>query len=296
MKKIFIFTLLIILNLSIANKVFAATVDIVPSKNLVGIGEQFYVDVMVAMESGESVNAISGSISFSNDNISFLRAEEGKSIINLWVEKPKSVDRSINFAGVISNGFSGVINPFNPDKKLPGLVIRLIFEPKNSGNVSFSTSKFSLNLNDGLGTEIFAEPSNAYVDVGDFNDRLVLINNQDVEPKLEASVTKDPNIFNNKFFLIFNATDKESGIKNVRIKEGRRDWKEIESPYLLLDQSRHSSISLQAVNFSGAGVSLNIDKIPYNWVSLIKIVIIAIIIVGVIGLIVRKIYVYKHKN
>jgi len=262
-KKIYIITIIFILTLFINNKVFATTLDLVPSKKTVGIGEQFYVDLMISSQE-ESVNTISGSINYPINNVSFLRAEDGKSMVDLWVEKPKDQGGKINFSGLMTSGFNGVIDPFNKNNKLPGLIIRLVFESEEKGKVDFSTSSFSLNLNDGDGTEIKAPDTSMYINIAGFIDRTKYENIKNGTPKLEAYVTRDPSIYNNKYILIFNAIDKETGIKNVKIKEGRRDWHEIESPYLLKDQSRHSAITLQAMNYSGAGVIVNIDKMPYK--------------------------------
>lgn len=293
-KKITIFTIFFILNLFLINKTFAANLILIPSKNLVGTGEQFYVDLMLNPE-GESVNTINGSISFSSDSISFIRAEEGKSMVNLWVEKPKLEGNKLIFSGVMSSGFSGVIDPFKPEAKLPGLIIRLVFETKTKGEAVFSSDIFSLNLNDGLGTEIKAPA---------IDSSIVTINNTinhskyeskiDSSPELEAYITRDPNISNNKYILIFKATDKETGIKSVKIKEGRTDWKEIESPYVLKDQSRHSYITVQAMNFNGAGVIVNIDKIPYDLEQFIDIFIIFVsILILCILIFIKKKYAKK---
>jgi len=288
----FIFILFFILNLFLTNKIFATTLTLNPSKDSVGIGEQFYVDLMLNPEN-KSINAISGDISFSN-NISFLRAENGKSMVNLWVEQPKLDVNTVSFAGVISNGFDGVIDPFNQSQKLPGLITRLVFEAgEKSGQVNFSTSTFSLNLNDGLGTEIKAPSTSSFVKIGNFVNKIIYENKTGGVPELEAYVTRDINIFNNKYTLVFKATDKETGVKSVMIKEGRRDWKEIENPYLLEDQSRHSTIMLEATNFKGESIVIKIDKIPYDWKSLIQISIIVIIIITSFILIFKKIYAHK---
>jgi hypothetical protein len=293
-QKIFIMTIIFILTLLSNNRVFAATLSLTPSKEKVGISEQFYVDLMLSSQE-ESVNTISGSINYPTENVSFLRAEDGKSMVDLWVEKPKEKNGQINFAGIITGGFDGVIDPFNQDHKLPGLIIRLVFESKESGIVEFSTSSFSLNLNDGKGSEINAPNTFTHINIDNVVNKTTYQNTKKGTPKLEAYVTRDPSIHNNKYILIFNATDKETGIKNVKIKEGRRDWHEIESPYLLKDQSRHSSITLQAMNYSGGGVVVNIDKIPYE-IDLIHYVVGIIILIIFIFIIIKikKIYV-KNK-
>lgn len=292
--KIIIFILFLFINLFLTSKVFAATLTIIPSKNMVGIGEQFYVDIMLNPE-GQSVNTISGTIFYSNENISFIRAEDSKSMVNLWIEKPKQDGNKISFAGVMPNGFNGVIDPFNPKEKLPGPIVRLIFEPKNQGEINFSTSSFSLNLNNGLGTAISIPPVYLSMVISDLVQNIKYKNNENMKPELEAYVTRDPDIYDNKYILVFKASDKGTGIKNVMIKEGRHGWKEIESPYLLIDQSRHSSITLQANNFSGASIILEINKVPYDWKFLINILAIVVSIIGFLILIIVK-KVYARKN
>lgn len=291
--KIFIFSLIFILNLFFVNRIFAATLILEPSRDSLGKGEQFYLDLMID-PGEESINAIEGSISFSNDNISFIRTENGKSIINLWVEQPKLEGHTISFAGVISNGFDGVINPFNLDHKLPGLVVRLVFEANKPGQVNFSTSSFYLNLNNGLGTETRSPITHSSINIGDFTNKIIYENKTETKPELVAYIVRDDSIYNNKYALVFNATDKETGIKSIMIKEGGREWKEVSSPYLLKDQSRHSNIVLQATNFSGVSTTINIDVIPYDWKSLIQASLIAIIVIVLLVLIIKKRY--DHKN
>ena len=110
-KKIIILFITIIFFFS-NQRVDASSLLLKPSSNIVGIGEQFYVDISIDTE-GKIINGIEGSISFSSSNLKFIRAEEGKSLISFWVEKPKLTDSQISFAGIIPNGFSGIIDPFN---------------------------------------------------------------------------------------------------------------------------------------------------------------------------------------
>ncbi|HAQ03110.1 TPA: hypothetical protein DEP30_03665 [Candidatus Nomurabacteria bacterium] len=292
MRKIIIFTIFFILNLFITNKIFAATLTLVSSKESLGVGEQFYMDLMLDPE-GKSLNAIEGNISFSSDYVSFVRAEEGKSIVSLWVEKPKLNninDNSINFSGIIPNGFSGVIDPFNPKYKLSVLVLRFVFEAKKPGIANFSSLPFSLYLNDGLGTEIKALPVNMSLNIDNFVFHYTYENKNESIPTLEAHVVRTPNIFNNKYTIIFDARDKEVGIKSVFIKEGNSEWKEIESPYKLEDQSRHSDITLQAINFSEASIIMKIDKVPYSIKFYIQIIIIILIVTISSIILIRKRY------
>lgn len=242
--------------------VFAARLELKPSKVVVGSGEQFYVDLMLHPD-GDSINLINGTITFQDDYVSFVRVEEGKSIVNLWIKKPtiNLHNNTFSFAGVINNGFRGVIDPFDSNNKLPGIVVRLIFEGRKPGKAFFSTSKFDLNKNDGFGTSLQSPGVSTSVIVADFiyNKKQLVTNNS--SPFLEVYVTKDKNIYNDKHVLIFNAFDKDSGIKNVKIKEGGRDWLVSQSPYLLKDQSRSSYIYIQATNYNNVSVVKTIEPL-----------------------------------
>lgn len=264
-----------------------------PHKETVGLSEEFYIDLKLELDRDEvPVNGIKGIINFPDDKISFIRAENGKSIIDLWVKKPELVKSQIEFAGVSSHGFDGTIDPFNLDKKLPGLVTRLVFVAKKSGEIDFLTSNTFLNLKDGEGTEIVLSPNKI---------RLVVLNQENefkyeikdnTEPKLEAEIIRNHNLFNNKYVLVFDANDKESGVKEVSIREGRGSWRVVLSPYLLKDQTRHSIINLKATNFAGLSTIIEIEPLPYNRNNLTRSVVVIIFLI-LLFFVVKKNYAKK---
>jgi len=255
--KIFIIVILVIISAPLA---LASSMSLIPSKGVIDIGEQFYIDVILDPE-GININGIEGNIIFTPENVSFIRAEYGKSVVNLWVEEPYLYENTISFAGIIPNGFSGVINPFNTGEKMPGFVTRLVFEGSRNGGATINALPSSLALNDGLGTIQTTLPSNIFIYVNNVNNPSIYKDKSNSTPELEAYVVRDPNLYNNQYTLIYNAIDRGQGIKKVMIKEGNRDWQEIKSPYLLKDQSRHSTITLQSYSFSGATVVMTIDPI-----------------------------------
>ena len=291
MKKIITFSIIIFALFFVITKVDASSVILSPSKHNVNIGEQFYVDIFNDPQDS-SINGIDGTIHFNVDHITFVRAEEGKSIISLWIERPTNKAGSISFAGIIPSGFSGVIDPFNSIIKKPGLITRLIFEAKRSGEAIITTDPFTISDNDGEGTTTKTLPVSTSIAIDNIENKIIYDDNDTTPPTLEAYVTRDNNLFDNRYTLVFQAIDKESGIDGVMIKEGNHDWKKIESPYLLEDQSRHSIINLRATNFSGYSYSITIDSLPYNFMSL-YITIIFIVIVLLIYIISKKKNVFK---
>lgn len=263
MKKLFLIKIILIFLLFITYKTEAVSIVLDSPKLVVGQEEEFYVDVQLDTK-GQSINGIEGSVSFIGGDLSFLRSENAKSIMDLWVLNPVIKKYSIHFMAISTYGFSGVIDPFNQEEKLPGLITRLFFKPNSIGEVLFTTSSFFLTLDDGLGTMIEIPPTSFSVSV-EGNVSIQEPNNEIYsEPEIKAFVVQDENLFNNKYTLIFEAKDSETGIDKVLIKEGKRKWREIESPYLLKDQSRRSLISLRAINFSGQSVYLTIDPSPEN--------------------------------
>jgi len=278
----------------VAPKAHASVITLVPSKSTVGIDEQFYVDVMLDPED-TAINGIEGSVSFAGDNISFVRAETGKSLISLWIEQPELKDNAVSFSGIIPSGFSGVIDPFNPDKKLPGLMVRLVFVGKKSDMATIYSAPFSLTLNDGRGSIISAPGASVSVVVQNVSVPFQYKNQNDTKPELDAYVTRDQNLFNNNYTLVFQAKDSETGIKDVMIKEGNRSWKKITSPYLLEDQSRHSTITLEAENFSGATIVLVINPLPYVFFSKNNVVLLIVFII-ILFFIAKKIYEKRKKQ
>jgi len=286
-KRIIIISI-IVLTLFVNKRVEASTLILKPSSNILSIGEQFYVDVMLDTE-GKIINGFDGSINFPSSNISFLRAEEGSSMISFWVEKPTLKEDTITFSGIMPNGFSGVIDPFNSKTKLPGLMIRLVFEAKKEGSIYLSSLKTYTTLNDGLGTIDNILDHNIPLTIQNNYSSFVYKTPGDVSPELSAYITRDPNLFDDKYTLIFDAKDHQTGIKEVLIKEGKRNWKKIESPYLLEDQSRHSIITLQATNYSDSSIVMNIEGLPYKIFTVTNIII-AILSVIILLFIAKKVY------
>lgn len=272
----YILTILIIFSFS---ETEASSVNFQFSKNSIGIMEEFYVDVMLDTE-GQTINGIEGTVNVIGDNLRFVRAENGKSFIDLWVLSPKETDlNQIKFAGVSSTNFQGVIDPFNQEKNMPGIVTRLYFTANKPGESQFILSGTSVTLSNGKGTRM--DLSTAYSPLL-IESRLEGIINKikdTSKPELKAQVIQNINLFDNQHTLIFKANDKDSGIKKVLIREGNREWREITSPYLLEDQTRQSQIVIKAINFSNLERIVKINPESFKKNSVLQIFIFAVAII-----------------
>ncbi len=252
---------LIGLLLYMAPYALASSATLTFSSTNVSLREQLYVDVFVDPEN-TSINGIDGRILFSKDMLSFVRAEEGQSVVTLWIEPAKAFGDTILFTGIIPNGFLGVIDPFNTTLKKPGKIIRLVFEAIKSGTARVQIESLIVTKNDGIGTEIHVPSIGDTVVISQNSNAILYKNPTSLNPELHAQVIREPMLFDGKYVFIFNARDSESGIENVSVKEGSREWKKVTSPYLLEDQTRHSTLYIQATNFSGKSTLVMIDQLP----------------------------------
>lgn len=258
-----------------ASSVHAGSLSFVPSSTSVAIGEQFYVDVFLSPEN-VSYNGIEGSISYSKETLSFIQAEEGRSIVNAWIEKPHvSTEGVVSFAGIIPNGFMGVIDPFSTGKSSPGRVLRLVFEGRSHGASELLFISTTATENNGVGTPHTLSTSPQKIIVKNIQGKTKYVpEGGESIPEIEAYVTTDKDVYKGKFVLIYNASDSGSGIREVLIKEGDREWKKVEqSPYVLEDQSRHKRIIIQAVNFSDKKAFAMIEPLPSPLFSVYNILI-----------------------
>lgn len=75
----------------------------------------------------------------------------------------------------------------------------------------------------------------------------------DTVPPEEFSlkIGKEPTVFEGKYFLNFSTADNTSGIEYYEVKEGKRDWKKVISPYLLEDQALGKEIIVRAYDKAG---------------------------------------------
>lgn len=212
--------------------------------------EQFYVDVAVDPQGGD-FNGVQGTVSFSGDTLHLVRIETGSSILSYFVDQPSLQGTSIHFSGIIVGGFQGLINPFDQSHTLPGEIMRLVFEGKSPGNALITTSNASITANDGDGTLQNLTDSTASLTVTNDIAPSMYTTADMIPPTISASVVSDKNLFDGKYVLIYTAVDKQSGIDHVQLKEGKSDWKNIESPYELQDQSRRGILSVRAYDVAG---------------------------------------------
>lgn len=256
-----------------------AQLRLIPGQAQVGPNQLFKVDVFLDTQD-EDINALEGSIAIVGEVAEIKKVLDGNSIINFWVVSPAiNNQRQLTFSGIIPGGYTG--------KR--GLLFSLVIGTKESGKGSLQVQEFSALLNDGKGTKaqsirgeyVFA------ITPGVASSNLSLSTQDSTKPDIVmAKITRDPDVFEGKWFLIFAAQDKESGIDHYEVQEAKGNkgnaWKRAQSPLLLADQELASTIYVKAIDKEGNEQEMLVPGLRSSSSLLEKIKIPGILIVGII--------------
>ena len=258
-----IFILLIVSFILFPVTTLAAKLYLEPAEGEYQPGDVFIVDIKIDTK-GECINTIEANLSFSQDILKADNFSQGQSIITIWVESPEISQESglISFSGGIPGGYCGRI-PGDPGPsdllgkiifRIPGMTVG---DPKeNSAEIKFLNTSQVL-LNDGLGTKAKLTTQGAVFEIiekieSPRDEWQEEIKKDTILPEpFQIEVRQEPSIFEGKYFIIFQTLDKQTGIDYYKVKEGEKDWKQIEGPYLLEDQALQSIIRVKAVDKAG---------------------------------------------
>lgn len=287
----------------------AAGLYLEPSTATLERGQTVIVSVRLNVDQarGECVNAIDGILEYGGA-IEPIDTSVGNSIFPFWVESPV-INRSkqeITFAGGIPNGYCGRVDG---DPQLSNRIVDIVFRVPGGVVDNEETAFIRLNegstvyLNDGAGgianTELFG--ADFVVATSTFNtdnDPWLARIDADTQPPAEFSITlnRDPSLFSNKYHIIFNTTDKQSGLSHYEVLEEPIDrlstfgfgamtapWERARSPFVLQDQTLNSIIRVKAIDKAGneyiASLLPDESLRSYSW-RWINIVLIATSIIG----------------
>lgn len=258
----------------------AATLYIDPPRPTLNRGDAVTLSVRLDTDeaAGECINAIDGVITY-NEAINPVDLAIGQSILPVWVEQPRidKEKRQITFAGGIPNGYCGRVEG---DPKLTNTILQLVFrapgltvgggESSSLGTVTF-LPETKAYLNDGFGTEANLQTIGAELTlnqvvgteiVDEWRDAVAA----DEIPPEEFSITleRDEFAFEQQYYIVFNTTDKQSGLSHYEVIEelpeevrlfsfgaATAPWLETRSPYILKDQTLRSTIRVRALDKAG---------------------------------------------
>lgn len=216
-------------------------------------GDEFQVALMI--NTGEyTLNALQGEVVVS-PNLKLIGVEDGKSVISVWNERPRisNPDRlSLPFSGIMAGGYDGDA----------GSVLTVNIRAENDGPATVSLrNPLALN-HDGLGSAVTTTINAVTFSVLPLVGSSSLITTKDILPpeSFKPVVSRDENLFSGRYFLVFQTTDKQSGIDYYAVAEvatgGKGSdissaWQNADSPYELKDQNLSSDIYVRAVDRAG---------------------------------------------
>lgn len=257
MKSIIILSLVFCALLVKADSVLAVRLSLIPEQLTVGVGQQFSVELFLDTGSVENINAMEGTLSYANELLELKEIQDGNSIVNFWIERPKNDNTGhIRFSGITPGGYRGQ----------KGFVFKIIFEAKAMGSGTVEIHEQNVLRNDGQGTSVPVQTSSFRFVISQTNSSapLIVSHEKDRDPP-EAfilEIARDPNLFENRWFVVFATQDKGSGIDHYEIQERYLDkrkeesfqnekWIRVESPYVLQDQALKSFVYVRAVDKAG---------------------------------------------
>ena len=240
--------LLITASLFVVAPVFAAETFFGTKTQEIKTNQSFEVGVFINTDN-EEINAIEGKIIFPQDLLEIKKINDGNSIINFWIEKPKSTSEGqISFSGIVPGGYNNS----------QGLILAVTFLSKKEGNGAIKFSGVKVLRNDGKGTEAPLTISDFQFSISNPSagkpvPQTAIPKTEDLNPPEEFTpqIAADPAIFNGKWFLVFATQDKGSGVDHYEVCEGKRKCVTAESPYLLQNQDLDEAIIVKAIDKSG---------------------------------------------
>jgi len=255
------------------------------------IGQQFQVDLKINTER-DRINAIEGKILFPQEFLELKDIRDGNSIVNFWIDPVRNcvsngVEKSdsICFSGIVPGGYQGE----------NGFLFSLVFRAVKQGGGVIEISDVKALKNDGQGTAAETRTFPLRFSISKEVSKAQPAEIKDVFPpeSFKPEIGRDSTIFDGKWFLVFAAQDKESGIDHYEVREGKESFVIAESPYLLKNQSLDDKISVKAVDKSGNErvITLPAPK-PVAWYE--NYLILAIIILVIAYLVGRVLW--RKKN
>jgi len=251
----------------------AATLYLDPESNTYHPGDTFVVAVRLDAN-GECVNVVSADIAYPKELLRASAFSQGESILTLWTETPK-IDAAlgrVTFTGGVPGGYCGRIAGDPGYANIIGKIIFSVPGTTPSGvlpPIEILPSSQVL-LADGHGTPaslalrkaVFTIASSTGPIVNEWLDEL----RSDTTPPESFSIDlhRSDGTAQGKYFVVFQTTDKQSGVAKYELIERDKDrpeyihgertravWRPVESPYVLTDQTLNSTIVVRAIDNAG---------------------------------------------
>ena len=258
----------------------AATLSIDPETKSVGPGDTFMATIRLDTLPDECVNAVSIELDYPPEWANASAVSKGESLLSLWPDEP-AVDREhgkVTLSGGIPAGYCGRVQG---DPGRTNIIAKIIFSiPGNMIGGKIATGPVNLPITFGSSTKVllndgFGSPAPLILHSGVYvrtlesqglkNEWLDIVHADNTPPDLfTIAVEHDPHTFDGKYFIVFSAIDKQSGIQHYEVteddprklgfaygKETHASFITATSPYVLTDQSLQSRIIVRAYDHAG---------------------------------------------
>ncbi len=251
--------------LSSLSSLYAATVSMVAGDEALANSQPYVVSIVLDVQE-DTLSGISGNFSFPTDlfTVSSIRTES--SIVSLWAVPPASTDERyldgrthITFEGIFPGGYDGVRSPYYVGKK-PGVLFSVTLIPKNEGRGTFLVDDIALHA---FNKDASIIPTDTAIKTVVVPHLLTLATFPTFEEphfitsaSLTTLITRDTLVGNNSWYLIVNDREAKNAIKKIYVTESydttapsvsSLDWREVSTPYILLDQKRSHYVHVQVL-------------------------------------------------
>lgn len=242
---------------------WAAILYLEPSSSGYYQGDTFLVEVRIDTQ-GECINTVEAELSFTNNVLEIKDFSQGNSLLSLWTKEPEFSNETglVSFSGGIPGGYCGELAGDPGKSNLLGRIIFQVYKTPLinkpvSTRVEFSENSYVL-LHDGLGTKASLVTKGAFLSILSGIPELPrqewqeLLKGDTIIPESFIIILEqNPVVFEGKYFITFSTTDKQTGIDYYEVQEGEKEWKRVDSPYLLEEQGLSDTIRVKAIDKAG---------------------------------------------
>jgi hypothetical protein len=230
----------------------------------------FMTPLLMATD-GFPLNAVEGTITVADD---VTDVYDTSSIVAFWTKAPSIKNGTVAFSGIIPGGFEGT-----------GILFWLVHEG-DSMQETARIDSFTALRNDGLGTkDALSIETNGRLSAG--AAEVVSIEQDQTPPEAfsVAIIAIADGSEATRYAASFATRDNETGIDHYEVQETKArnpaedGWVVAESPYVLKDQSRKSTVFVRAIDNAGnirEGSSKATGSM--QWTLLLVILLVALII------------------
>ena len=299
----------------------AALLYLEPAAAQIAPGQTLEMKIKIDAQN-ECINAVGAKIAFPIGLLKIIDFSKGGSALTFWVESPDkaAIDLAnqsgeLSFSGGIPGGYCGNVVQGGGENNVLG---KIIFQVPGMYVGAAATDTIAVQLldssqvllNDGNGT-----PAKLVLNSAQFtikNGGIVPpslwaqeLKNDTIPPEpFEIQIQRDPTLFEGKYFLTFDTNDLQTGIDYYEVNEQKAifgkplsagSWNRVSSPYVLVDQTLQSKITIRAVDKAGnqrsAEYSPVVNRPEFNvlpWLELAAAALLVLVIIISIIVIIKK--------